>query len=185
MAKGPKPDPGAIQPELWQRLAPREREIYALFSQGQSNAEIAQQLGLKDSSVRVYLQTAKRKLGRRLDQPALPVPGEIEIPGARLPMGQMLALLEHKARLALQAMDRERFADAKLRDLSQTVKDLLTTRNLLLGEPTQIIRSEERLSLNEAVKLIVAEAQRRGLEIGTEPESGGVFVGRTIEAEIS
>lgn len=195
MRTGTEPDPGAaaavpaeITAEQWDRLAPRERQVYELRAAGHSYPDIARIAGMKESSARTYYRDARRKLGRPANLPPGDVPGELEIPGARVPMAQFLAQIEQKAKLALQAMDRKRFEKANLRDASQAVKDLFHVRSLILGEPTQIIRTEERASLDEAVRMIVAEAQRRGFAITTDIESGGVQIARrprTVDAEVS
>ncbi len=44
-------------------LSPRERDVLALLATGQSRAQIAEKLGISEHTVRVYLDTARTKMG--------------------------------------------------------------------------------------------------------------------------
>jgi two-component system nitrate/nitrite response regulator NarL len=48
--------------QLDNALTSREREIVALVAEGQSNKEIARQLGLTDGTVKIHLHNIYRKL---------------------------------------------------------------------------------------------------------------------------
>ena len=50
-------------------LSPRERQILDLITAGQSQKEVAFDLGLCDATVRVLYSRAMRKLGRRRRRP--------------------------------------------------------------------------------------------------------------------
>ena len=52
---------------------------------------------------------------------------------------------------------------------------LIEKRQLLKGEPTQIISVDERKTLNQLLPLLIVEAQRRNVEIP------GAVVEKTIE----
>jgi len=56
-------------------------------------------------------------------------------------------------------------AEANLRDLGLVKSALIEKRNLLRGEPTQIISDAERAKLMDLFPLLIAEGQRRGLTI--------------------
>jgi two-component system, NarL family, nitrate/nitrite response regulator NarL len=53
----------AAPPEPLDRLSPREREILALIAQGASNKEIARELGIAETTVKIHVQHILRKLG--------------------------------------------------------------------------------------------------------------------------
>ena len=77
--------------------------------------------------------------------------------------------LEAKIDMALEYMDDTVFAKANLRDLSIALGILIEKRQLLRGEPTQILSTEERKTLDISIPLIVKEAQRRGMIIDMTP----------------
>jgi len=77
--------------------------------------------------------------------------------------------LESKIEMALEYMDDTAFAKANLRDLGIVLGILIEKRQLLRGEPTQILSVEERMSLDISIPLIVKEAQRRGMTIDMDP----------------
>jgi hypothetical protein len=77
----------------------------------------------------------------------------------------LIALIEDRALMALEYMDEAAFAQANLRDLTIAMGVLLEKRQLLSGEPTQILSVEERRDLNEVLPLVMREAKRRGVTI--------------------
>lgn len=56
----PSMDEGALS-----RLSPREREVVLEISRGRSNAEIAQRLGVSESTVKTHVSNILRKTGSR------------------------------------------------------------------------------------------------------------------------
>lgn len=77
-------------------------------------------------------------------------------------------MLGKKIHLFLSYMDDKVVGEASARDLAMGVAQLIEKRQLLRGEPTQIISDHERKKLNELTPLLIAEAQRRGLVIKEE-----------------
>jgi two-component system, NarL family, nitrate/nitrite response regulator NarL len=55
--------PAEVPPEPLDSLSPREREILALIAQGASNKEIARELGIAETTVKIHVQHILRKLG--------------------------------------------------------------------------------------------------------------------------
>ncbi len=50
-------------PEVKKELSPREQSVLALLATGKNRAQIAEKLGISEHTVRVYLDTARTKLG--------------------------------------------------------------------------------------------------------------------------
>ncbi len=97
-------------------------------------------------------------------------------------------MLDDRAHMALAYMDDKVFAEANLRDLSIALGILLEKRQLLKGEPTQILSVGERKNMNDLLPEIVAEAQRRGMTIDMTPVEATDEVGvhaRLIESDLT
>ena len=77
----------------------------------------------------------------------------------------LVALLEDRAHRALLYLDDQALAKASAKDLAIIAGITIEKRNLLRGEPTQILSVEERHTLNELIPLIVAEGERRNMTI--------------------
>ena len=73
-----------------------------------------------------------------------------------------------KLGLTLSYMDDKTAAEASHRDLGLVAAALIEKRQLLRGEPTQIMSDERRKKLNELIPLLVEEAKRRGITIEGE-----------------
>jgi two-component system nitrate/nitrite response regulator NarL len=56
---GPRPE---VQPADRERLSPREREILGFLAKGASNKEIARELEVAESTVKIHVQHILRKL---------------------------------------------------------------------------------------------------------------------------
>lgn len=59
----PAPDDGAVAPLPLAQLSPREREILRAIARGASNKEIARELGIAETTVKIHVQHVLRKLG--------------------------------------------------------------------------------------------------------------------------
>lgn len=78
---------------------------------------------------------------------------------------EILDLLGQKIHLALTYMDDKVMGEASFRDLALGTTAMLEKRQLLKGEPTQIVSDYERKKLHELLPLLIAEGQRRGVTI--------------------
>ncbi len=50
-------------PKLYEQLTPRERDVLRLIADGQTTAEAADELGIKEATVRTYVEHMRHKLG--------------------------------------------------------------------------------------------------------------------------
>jgi len=94
--------------------------------------------------------------------------------------GTLIQYLDDRALKALEYMDDAVFAEAPLRDLAVTMGILIEKRQLLRGEPTQILSVEERSSLDDLIPMIVDEAQRRGMAIDNNPMRANDIEGEAV-----
>lgn len=78
---------------------------------------------------------------------------------------EILDLLGQKIHLALNYMDDKVMSEASFRDLALGSTAMIEKRQLLRGEPTQIISDHERAKIHELVPKLLEEAKRRGLTI--------------------
>ena len=80
----------------------------------------------------------------------------------------MIVKIDERIGHALTYMDDYVMADANFRDLAMGTAQLIEKRQLLKGEPTQIISVDERKTLNQLLPLLIKEATRRGVTIDVE-----------------
>ena len=74
-------------------------------------------------------------------------------------------MCEEKLHMIRHYMDDKTMAEASARDLGLIAGVLIEKRQLLRGEPTQIISDHERRKIHELMPELVAEAKRRGLTV--------------------
>lgn len=87
----------------------------------------------------------------------------------RLTTREMIAAIEDRLALVLEYIDEFGISGASPKDLAIMFGILVEKRQLLLGEPTQILSVEERKKINELIPALVEEAQRRGMTIDMAP----------------
>ena len=129
----------------------------------QSFIAAAKELGLKPGTT--------QRLVQRLRAQYQPVLSELR----KFQKDEFLGLLEDRAHRALEYMDDYNLANANAKDLAIIVGILMEKRQLLRGEPTQILSIEERAGMGELIPRLLQEASRRGLSVG---------VYKTIEGEV-
>lgn len=78
---------------------------------------------------------------------------------------ELSEMLGKKIHLAMSYMDDKVMAEASYRDLALGTAALLEKKQLIDGQPTQIISDHERKKLHELAPVLIAEFQRRGLTI--------------------
>jgi len=95
--------------------------------------------------------------------------GEVTEELKNIHSGMLAEELTKKAWMALSYLDDFSMSQMSAKDAAIVVGILLEKRQLLRGEPTQIISVEERAGLDELSKAILKETERRGLTIDMEP----------------
>lgn len=85
---------------------------------------------------------------------------------------------------ALKYLDDYQLGQASARDLAYIVDRMFNMRQLIRGEPTQIMGHDERRSLAALVPLMVAEARRRGITIEAQTTPPAVEP-ETVEGEFT
>ena len=122
---------------------------------------IAEASGLPRKTVHILAQRLRRRW--------VPVSNKISVINQK----ELLLKIEDRMDKALEYMDDVAFASAPLRDLALTFGILHDKRQLLMGQPTQILSVQERKELNELLPEIVKEAERRGITIDSSPVHAG------------
>ncbi len=83
----------------------------------------------------------------------------------------ILAAIEEKLALGLDALTKEKMDEASARDLAVVISILVEKRQLLRGEPTQILSMEERKHMSDILPMLLKEAERRGMTIEGDYEA--------------
>ncbi len=98
-------------------------------------------------------------MAKRLETRYLPALKEVE----KVTSKSLIKGLEKALPLAMARLcDSELIGKAGYRELSTGIGIMIEKRQLLLGEPTQIMSLEERKSLKEIAPGLIAEIERRG-----------------------
>lgn len=103
-------------------------------------------------------------LVNRLESRYQPVGEAVE----RVTTASLTKLIEEKLPLLLNAIDQKKVDDATLRDIAVAFGVLAEKRQLLKGEPTQILTYEERSNINDLLPAVLKEAKRRGMVVDAE-----------------
>ena len=86
-------------------------------------------------------------------------------PSNNLTTEVILKTLDEKIALVFHYMDDDHFQEASLATLMKALTILVDKRQLLRGEPTTIVSTEDRRSLTKLMPLMIQEAERRGMAI--------------------
>lgn len=141
------------------------------MSSEENNPEAVADLMLAHSNQFKTLETAMKESGlhrntasailKRVKARNLPVVHELK----NITTKEIMSQLDSKIQMTLDYMDDFVIAGANYRDLTIGLGIMLEKRQLLNGEPTQIMSMEERKNLNELLPYIIAETRRRGITI--------------------
>lgn len=91
---------------------------------------------------------------------------------------ELLAAIEDRAMAALEFLTDEKLAESSGRDLAVIFGILSEKRQLLRGEPTQILSIDERKNLSVLVPQLIKEAERRHLTVDMTNEEYRLVGGR-------
>lgn len=75
---------------------------------------------------------------------------------------ELSELVGKKIHLLAEYLDDKVASEASARDLAMAMAQLIEKRQLLRGEPTQIISNDDRKKLHELMPALIAEGRRRG-----------------------
>lgn len=78
---------------------------------------------------------------------------------------EILKAIDEQIHLIDSYIDDKVCAESNLRDLGLVKAAFIEKRNLLRGEPTQIITNTDRKKLEALIPMLVAEGQRRGITV--------------------
>lgn len=81
--------------------------------------------------------------------------------------------IDQKIGLIMTLMDPVTMAGASVADLTRAANMLFEKRALLRGEPTAIVRNEQRGGLDAIAALLLAEVRKRGIVLDLPPGVGG------------
>lgn len=87
----------------------------------------------------------------------------------RLGTRDIIRKVEEKIGLVLHYLDEFAIAGASPRDLAIIFGIMVEKRQLLLGEPTQILSMQERKHINDLIPALLQEASHRGMTIDLTP----------------
>ena len=147
------------RPDGYDDLTRREKQIYLLrFSTDppMSTALLAEKLGLSKPQVANTWARVREKCC--LDTLEGVTAKENKLASGRVTQGEFLHRIEYAAKMVLEHLPLQ-IPKGDLRSLSTAFRDLMMMRNLILGEPTQIIGSNNRQTVNEVVEMLVREAK--------------------------
>lgn len=112
-----------------------------------------------------FNERAVRGFIRRMETRYLPLQQEMRSISTK----QLQNTIDDRLSRILDYMDDYVIAEAPLRELAVAFGVLMEKRQLLRGEPTQIIDNTERQSIAELLQAANKEAERRGLTIDITP----------------
>lgn len=117
-------------------------------------------LSIADTAARTGLSKATISGIRRAMKRELLVP-TLEL--RKLTQKHLQALVDDRLTTALESIDDRAIMVAPVKDRAYTADKLFNMRQLMRGEPTQIMTVDDRRTLNQLVPALIAEAQRRGI----------------------
>lgn len=109
------------------------------------------------------LETGKA-LARRMNTKYMAVNDEVKA----LTAAYFVKETESKMEMALNSMTQEKFDASSLRDSTVCFGIMTDKRQLMMGEPTQIVSIKELADLRELLPELLNEVQRRGITIEGE-----------------
>lgn len=120
---------------------------------GESIHALARACGMKESTA--------TDIVKRMNMRYQPVIEEVK----RATSDSLIKQIEEKLPMLLDGIDQKKVDAATLRDIAVAVGVLTEKRQLLKGEPTQIMTFEERLNMDKLGPALLKELERRDLVV--------------------
>lgn len=170
------------------QLTPAQARLYALrmaTDPPRTARSCAEMLGISLGTTEKAWKQIKAKLGR---DPliAWKEKGVISQSGAEdferlrnVSNDTMVKLVEMRIESMMRGITKDKIAEASLKDLTSGARDLGNFRQLLKGEPTQILQVNQRQNLmRQVMPQLMREFQRRGLSLEIDAVNGARAVKR-------
>lgn len=109
-------------------------------------------------------ETTARQVIKRLETKYQPVTEAV----TQVTNQSLLKQIDSKLPMLLDGITKEKVKDAQLREIAVAFGVLAEKRQLLRGEPTQILSHEERQNLDKLGPAILKEIKRRGMVVDTD-----------------
>ncbi len=160
-------------------LTEKQRRVVSLRDgHGLTSAEIARKLGMKKQNVETCYNRAKVKILERGPPPSQdlqetcdaafkPLEGKVDDKTLSAQFGEVSWRANWRLLNDPQILNR-----ASARELASIAALAAEKRQLLRGEPTQVIRIQDVRKLDEMAKALHDEMERRGMLVDVTPEPG-------------
>ncbi len=189
-----------IRPGDLEKLTPRQQEVFQCRLSADpplSYNQVGELLGMQRKAVEHHWVAIKRRLGRDPLEGATKRTRKHSGPGNEAQLATVApqttaAVLESKIRLMLNQITPDKVREEKASELARGVYQLVQARQIRLGEPTQILRVEERRHVQDLIPALLKEAERRGWEMkngqfkrlnADEPAPSYTKIAETVDAE--
>ena len=171
------------------KLSPKQQLIYATRMSTDpplSAVATAQRLGMTSKTVGSHWSTIRERLARDplrkwKETGSVTTGGREDIDRLRdVPVQTLVKLTEMRAEAIIRGITPEKIADASLKELTAGYRELINSRQLLKGEPTQILQVNQRANLKKLFPVVMKQLQARGVTL--EISGDGPRVVKQIDA---
>lgn len=161
----PKKIPQALGPE-------KAGEVLAdLIASDASGRAIAEHHGLDNSTIKAFLEAVRTTYLSQYEE------------AREHTADELLPMIDTRIMQMLRFMGPEKMQAAGIKDLAIAFGILNEKRQLLKGEPTQIIAMEDRKKLDDLFPLVEREAKRRQMAVDADFTIEGEANGRVLHTE--
>ncbi len=188
--------PLAASDEELARLSPAEARLFAMrmaTDPPRPISECARMLGLARGTVEKCWKQVRTRLGRDpliswKEKGTLGRGTAEQYERLRtIPVDTLVKLAEMRAEALLRAITPEKLEKATVKELTGGYRELINSRALLKGEPTQILQVNQRENLKRLFPVVLKQLQRKGVDLdGATAQLAARFLPRkpeTVEVE--
>lgn len=178
------------KPAEWDQLTPRMQQVYVVRTSRDpwlTVSETAKAMGLTPSGIsQCWKQLRYRCSVQPLDRGApREQPSQAVLPSGRVATETLLRTIEPALHDIVKEMrDRGKIRKATLQQLAVSAGKLTDIRQVLSGEPTQIIAHEQRGNLLDLVGLLMTDMKRRGLSAHMDQRTGEIRFERNVTPKV-